>query len=44
VRSALHVINGIAGLPVEKALLKAAPVPTSKKKAPGIRRRTRGLP
>jgi monoamine oxidase len=44
VRSALHVINGIAGLPLEKALLKAAPVPTSKRKAPGIRRRTRGLP
>jgi monoamine oxidase len=42
VRSALHVINGIAGLPLAKPLLKAAPM--SKKKAPGIRRRTRGLP
>ncbi|HYM60083.1 MAG TPA: FAD-dependent oxidoreductase [Thermoanaerobaculia bacterium] len=44
VRSACHVIRGIAGLPIDKALLQAVPMATSKRKAPGIRRRTRGLP
>jgi monoamine oxidase len=44
VRSALHVIGGIAGLKVDKAMLEAVQMPMSKKKAPGIRRRTRGLP
>jgi monoamine oxidase len=46
VRSAHHVIRGIAGLPMLKEL--AAPAlrkaPASKRKAPGVRRRTRGLP
>ncbi|MFL6245047.1 MAG: flavin monoamine oxidase family protein [Thermoanaerobaculia bacterium] len=45
VRSAHHVIRGIAGLEVAKPMLKAAPMATpSKRKAPGVRRRTRGLP
>jgi monoamine oxidase len=44
VRSALHVIGGIAGLKVDKTMLEAVQMPMSKKKAPGIRRRTRGLP
>ena len=46
VRSAHHVIRGIAGLPMLK---QAAAAPTkkalaSKRKAPGVKRRTRGLP
>lgn len=44
VRSAHHVISGIANLEVVRPMLKAAPMPTSTRKAPGIRRRTRGLP
>jgi monoamine oxidase len=44
VRSAHHVISGIANLPVAKPMLKATPLRTSTRKAPGIRRRTRGLP
>jgi Monoamine oxidase len=44
VRSALHVIGGIAGLAVDKSMIEAVQMPMSKKKAPGIRRRTRGLP
>jgi len=45
VRSAHHVISAIAGLPVEKRLpmLTARPA-ASIRKAPGTRRRTRGLP
>jgi monoamine oxidase len=44
VRSAHHVINGIAEIPIAKPMMRAAPMRTSKRKAPGIRRRTRGLP
>lgn len=44
VRSAHHVISGIANLKVARPMLKAAPKPVSKRAAPGIRRRTRGLP
>lgn len=45
VRSAHHVIRGIAGLEVAKPMLKAAPMAApSRRKAPSIRRRTRGLP
>jgi monoamine oxidase len=44
VRSAHHVIEGIAKLPIAKPMVKAAPMRTSPRKAPGIRRRTRGLP
>lgn len=36
VRSACHVIRGIAGLPIDKSLLQAAPMATSKRKAPGF--------
>jgi monoamine oxidase len=46
VRSAHHVISGIAGVVVEKKktlLMKGAPE-ASIRKAPGTRRRTRGLP
>jgi monoamine oxidase len=42
VLSAHHAIRGIAGIEMPK--LKAAAMATSKRKAPGIRRRTRGLP
>jgi monoamine oxidase len=45
VRSAHHVIDAIAGLKLEKPLMKSmAPAATPLRKAPGIRRRTRGLP
>jgi hypothetical protein len=44
VRSALHVIGGIAGLRIDKSMLQAVQMPMSKRKAPDIRRRTRGLP
>lgn len=44
VRSALHVIGGIAGLRVDKSMVQAVQMPMSKRKAPDIRRRTRGLP
>jgi monoamine oxidase len=46
VRSAHHVIAGIAGLAVEKAapLLQGVAPGASIRKAPGTRRRTRGLP
>jgi monoamine oxidase len=46
VRSALHAIAGITGLPVakEQVLLKTAEPGASIRKAPGTRRRTRGLP
>jgi monoamine oxidase len=47
VRSAHHVIAGIAGVAVEKKkpmLLKGAAPEASIRKAPGVRRRTRGLP
>ena len=43
VRSAHHVIRGIAGLPALKQLFQKAPA-ASRRKAPGVRRRTRGLP
>lgn len=44
VRSAHHVIEGITGIRAERPMLEKAPMPTSKRKPPGIRRRTRGLP
>jgi monoamine oxidase len=44
VRSAHHVIQGISEIPIAKPMMKAAPMRTSKRKAPSIRRRTRGLP
>lgn len=45
VRSAHHVIRGIAGLEVAKPMLKTMPMAQpSTRQAPSIRRRTRGLP
>lgn len=44
VRSAHHVISGITGVRPEKPLLKAVEPAASIRKAPGVRRRTRGLP
>lgn len=43
VRSAHHVIAGITGIRAETPMLEAVPAPALRK-APGIRRRTRGLP
>jgi monoamine oxidase len=42
VLSAHHVLSAIAGVAVATPMLKAKPA--SKRKAPGVRRRTRGLP
>jgi monoamine oxidase len=44
VLSAHHVISGMAGITVEKPMLKGAEGAASIRKAPGTRRRTRGLP
>lgn len=44
VRSAHHVLSGIAGIKREAQPQPATTLRTSPRKAPGIRRRTRGLP
>lgn len=44
VRSAHHVISGITGVRLATAPAPRTTLRTSKRKAPGIRRRTRGLP
>ena len=44
VRSAHHVIEGVTGVRAERPMLEAVPMRTSTRKAPGTRRRTRGLP
>lgn len=44
VLSAHHVIRRIAGLPLLEAAPAPAPALASPRKAPGVRRRTRGLP
>ncbi|HEX2834911.1 MAG TPA: FAD-dependent oxidoreductase [Thermoanaerobaculia bacterium] len=44
VRSAHHVIGGIAGVTLETVTPPRPTVGVSKRQAPGVRRRTRGLP
>jgi len=44
VRSAHHVIEGIGGIRAATSRVLLAAPQTSARKAPGIRRRTRGLP